>query len=194
MGDGRRIRLSIRRLFRLNSGSATGGLPRLGEMVLSDSALLCATIAGMRRRWAAATVGWVLVIFFSSTSSAARWCESLYEYIFSWMAPAVNQRHFPLLHVLADKSVHFALFFILALLSWNSVIRPARIRFAIVLGIALLVGSTSEFLQRFSPGCDPSVSDVLINFGSAVIGALLAWNHVSTAEMRFVVANRVAKR
>jgi VanZ family protein len=110
------------------------------------------------------------------------------------MVPAVNQRHFPLLHVLADKSVHVGLFFILALLSWNSVMRPARIRFAIVLGIGLLVGSTSEFLQRFFPGRDPSFSDVLINFGSAAIGALLVWNRVSRVEMRFVMANPVAKR
>lgn len=127
----------------------------------------------IRPKWAAGAAGWILLIFFSSTSLAASWCESLYAYISSSFMPAGVEGHNAVLHFVAHKSFHFMLFFILALWLWNAIAAPDRIRLAVVLAGGLIVGTASEYLQRFFPDRDPAIRDVLINFGSAAIGAVV---------------------
>jgi VanZ family protein len=72
--------------------------------------------------------------------------------------------------LLADKSVHVSLFLVLALLLWR-ILPNAPWKIAAILVSGALVGSASEFLQRFFPGRDPAVRDVLINIGGTAIGA-----------------------
>jgi VanZ family protein len=75
------------------------------------------------------------------------------------------------LHFLAEKGVHFTLYFVFGLLLWKTLTLPRRARFVTILAVGLVMGCSSEFLQRFFPGRDPSVRDVLINFTSAALGA-----------------------
>ena len=62
-------------------------------------------------------------------------------------------------YLLADKGFHVFMFVILALLLARIFSGPTS-----VLLIAFFVGVCSEFLQRFFPGRDPAVRDVIINF------------------------------
>lgn len=62
-----------------------------------------------------AVIAWIAVIFFSSTSVAARWCEELYRFLSSVLFRpwAAVESFAPWLHVAAAKSVHITLFSIL---------------------------------------------------------------------------------
>jgi VanZ family protein len=77
------------------------------------------------------------------------------------------------LHLLADKGLHVTLFLILAVLLWKA-IPPMRGKAGFILLAGLVVGSCSEFLQRFFPGRDPALRDVLINLGGTAIGLALS--------------------
>jgi VanZ family protein len=125
-----------------------------------------------RNRWILALIVWIGVIFFSSTSLASQWCEEGFRFlsgiIFSHLHP--DDSSYGLIHLLADKSVHVGLFLVLALLLWR-ILPNAPWKIAAILVFGALVGSASEFLQRFFPGRDPAVRDVLINIGGTAIGA-----------------------
>jgi VanZ family protein len=125
--------------------------------------------------WLFAVIGWIGVIFFSSTSLAAEWCEGGFSYVstllFSNVRPDTSS--YSWLHLLADKGLHVTLFVVLALLLWKAI--PAvRGKAAAVLFVGLVVGSCSEFLQRFFPGRDPAIRDVLINLAGTAIGVLVS--------------------
>ena len=121
---------------------------------------------------------WIGVIFFSSTSLASQWCEQAFRFlsgmIFSHLRP--DESSYGLIHLLADKSVHVGLFLVLGLLLWQA-LPSAHWKIARIILFGAGVGSASEFLQRFFPGRDPAVRDVLINVaGTAIgIGFCLAW-------------------
>lgn len=124
--------------------------------------------------WCLAVVCWILFIFFSSTSLAAEWCEALFrwlsEYLFAGLRPASGS--YNLLHLLADKGFHVMMFVVLALLLWKAYSSIHR-RVWLILLSGLVVGSCSEFLQRFFPGRDPAIRDVLINLGGTALGVCL---------------------
>jgi VanZ family protein len=120
--------------------------------------------------WALATCAWIGVIFFSSTSAAARWCEQAYRTLFGLLRPRDNWPPAPL-HFLADKGLHVSLFLILAILLWTT-IPDSSWKSPVILVFGLTIGSMSEFLQRFFPGRDPAIRDVLINLGGTLIGVV----------------------
>lgn len=117
---------------------------------------------------------WIGVIFFSCTSLAGEWSEALYSEVSGWFGSSSQLQGSETLHFIAEKGVHFTLFFILAVLLWNALPGRRWPRFMAILAIALLIGCCSEFLQRFFPGRDPAIRDVLINFGSAAAGACVS--------------------
>jgi VanZ family protein len=122
-------------------------------------------------RWWYAALAWVGVIFFSSTSLASQWCERAFAFLSELLLgrKVVQQPSFDLVHLLADKGLHVAMFLILAMLLWRALpAGPFRAWQILVLG--LIVGSCSEFLQRFFPGRDPAIRDVLINLGGTALG------------------------
>ncbi|MBV9157526.1 MAG: VanZ family protein [Acidobacteriaceae bacterium] len=125
--------------------------------------------------WAIAVVIWVGTIFFSSTSMAAEWCEQAFNYVVrlifgNWPS---DQPSYGLFHFIADKGFHVALFLILAVLLWKAI--PAgRWKIATIVLFGAFIGSCSEFLQRFFPGRDPAVRDVLINVGGTVVGVVVS--------------------
>jgi VanZ family protein len=121
--------------------------------------------------WILAVVVWIGVIFFSSTSLAAQWCEEAFRLlsaiIFSHLQP--DDSSYGLIHLLADKSVHVGLFLVLGLLLWQA-LPNAQWKIARIILFGAAVGSASEFLQRFFPGRDPAVRDIFINVAGTALG------------------------
>lgn len=136
----------------------------------------------MHRGWAAAAAGWLGLIFLSSTSFVARWCEEVFHAILGDRYAAVPLPGTPehWLHFLAQKSVHVTLFAVFAILLWKA-LPERRSKLALVFLIGGTTGICSELLQRLFPGRDPAVRDALINFGATVAGALAfrAWTRRS---------------
>lgn len=113
------------------------------------------------------------MIFFSSTSIAAEWCERAFHFLVGIIFGGLrNVPSLGLIHLLADKGFHVALFLVLAVLLWNAVPNMPR-KIAVILVCGALVGSASEFLQRFFPGRDPAIRDVLINIAGTALGVWL---------------------
>jgi VanZ family protein len=124
--------------------------------------------------WIVGVVLWIGVIFFSSTSLAAQWCEEGFHFLSTVILGQFGPENpsFGLVHLLADKSVHVSLFLVLAFLLWK-VFRGTPRKFILILVAGAVVGSASEFLQRFFPGRDPAVPDVLLNTASTAVGAVI---------------------
>ncbi len=125
--------------------------------------------------WALAVLGWIGVIFFSSTSLAAEWCEHAFSFLSGILFGHLrtDDPSYGLLHLLADKGLHVMMFLILATLLWK-LLSNSQWKIARILLAGALVGSCSEFLQRFFPGRDPAITDVLINIGGTAIGIVLS--------------------
>ncbi len=142
--------------------------------------------------WIVAVALWIGVIFFSSTALAAEWCEErfhfLSEMIFGRFGP--ENSSYGLIHLLADKSVHVTLFLILAFLLWK-VFRDAPRKTLLIVAAGAVVGSASEFLQRFFPGRDPALRDVLLNATSTALGAAicLTWARHKSRDEKSCVRN-----
>ena len=121
--------------------------------------------------WNLAVLAWTGVIFFSSTSIADQWGEQGFNWLlsifFSHSGPGTSS--YAIFHLLAHKSVHVFLFLVLALLLWKSV-PDGEWKIALILVFGAFIGSCSEFLQRFFPGRDPAIRDVLINVAATGLG------------------------
>lgn len=128
-----------------------------------------------KNAWALAVLAWIGTIFFSSTSLAAQWSERAFHFfsglLFGGLGP--NDPSYGLIHLLADKGFHVALFLILAILLWKA-IPQGKWKIGTVLLFGAFVGSCSEFLQRFFPGRDPAIRDVLINVAGTALGVVVA--------------------
>jgi VanZ family protein len=119
--------------------------------------------------WLLATVAWIAVIFFSSTNLAEQWSEQAFRYLSGQILPAMNPGPLGIMHLVADKGLHVTMFCVLAVLLYLAV--PAmRQKTVLILLAGFLVGSASEFLQRFFPGRDPALRDVLINTAGTALG------------------------
>lgn len=124
--------------------------------------------------WYVAVGAWICVIFFSSTSLALRLCEELFHWLSGLFFPKLppGATSYNLLHLIADKGLHVTLFVVLAFLLWQAqASRPRKVWLILLTG--LIVGSCSEFLQRFFPDRDPAVTDVMINLGGTALGVCL---------------------
>ena len=132
-----------------------------------------------RARWFLLLCFWIVFIFFSSTSVAAEWADLAYYTIVSHAPGAALLENQNVLYLLADKGFHVFMFVILALVLARILTGPTSI-----LLIAFIVGVCSEFLQRFFPGRDPAVRDVIINFSGATIGLGIHWLWKRVGETR----------
>jgi VanZ family protein len=136
---------------------------------------------------------WIGVIFFSSTSSAGNWCTQEF-WAFSIKLFGPNHSSLGILSFLAEKSVHVALFLVLGTLLWMAIkaIEDIPRKIVVILSLGLLIGSASEFLQRFFPGRDPSVRDVLINLGSTAVGVAVSLRFARRRQSRSLSAESEA--
>lgn len=135
----------------------------------------CPSTSKSRTWWRIAVLGWIGLIFFSSTSLAGR----LSEQVFATLSNLLFQgwRSIPgpdhPIHFVAEKGVHVTLFAVLAVLLWQALPDlPRKLGYVILAGTA--VGCGSEFLQRFFPGRDPALRDVCINVSATALGALIS--------------------
>jgi VanZ family protein len=127
-------------------------------------------------RWLLPAAAWIGVIFFSSTASAGNWCTQAF-YSFSTKLWGSTPNHgLGILSFLAEKSVHVGMFLVLGTLLWKAIkaIEDVRGKITAILTLGLLIGTASEFLQRFFPGRDPSVRDILINLAGTAIGVAVS--------------------
>jgi len=122
----------------------------------------------------AALAAWIGVIFFSSTGVAEYWSEKTFCYGAAQLFGSlpVDSWLYRLVHFSAEKSVHVSLFLILAGLL-SACIPGSRRKIPLILFIAAIIGSTSEYLQSLFPGRDPAFRDVCINFLGATAGSVL---------------------
>jgi VanZ family protein len=122
----------------------------------------------------ATLAAWIGVIFFSSTGIAEYWSEKTFCYgaaqLFGTLR--VDSWLYRLIHFSAEKSVHVSLFMILAGLL-SACMPGSRRKIPLILFIAAIIGSTSEYLQSLFPGRDPAFRDVCINFLGAAAGSVL---------------------
>lgn len=127
-----------------------------------------------RKAWLFAVALWISVIFFSSTSLASEWCESTFTYVSGMLLKQLHPHSSPYewVHLLADKGLHVTLFCVLAILLWHA-LPNARKKTLIIIACGAVVGSCSEFLQRFFPDRDPAIRDVLINIGGTAVGVAI---------------------
>jgi VanZ family protein len=122
-----------------------------------------------------ATVTWVAVILFSSSSLAGKWSEEVFRAVSAVLFGQSLRPGNPLygsVHLLADKGFHVTLFTILAILLWMS-LRSASRKITVIIFIGAAVGSISEYVQSFFPGRDPAIRDVFINLAGTVLGTLI---------------------
>jgi len=122
-----------------------------------------------------AVVGWIGVIFFSSTSTASRWSETAFGYLSGIFISSLprDSSSFGVIHLAADKGLHVTLFAVLAVLLFRAMADP-RHKVVRILLFGLTVGCCSEYLQSFFPDRDPAVRDVLINLGGTAVGVLVS--------------------
>lgn len=143
--------------------------------------------------WAWAAFAWVGVIFFSSTSLAGKSSEEAFSalsHLFTHLQPGTSS--YDVMHLLADKSVHIALFTVFAVLLWGALSRiPKKVLWILLIGA--FIGSCSELLQNFFPGRDPAIRDVLINIGGTGLGigvsALISKLRRSTGRLADLVSS-----
>lgn len=134
-------------------------------------------LPGLRKR----RLAWILIhvglVLFSSTNIAGQASEFAFQFYRRWTGLDGGAG----LHLLAEKGVHFTLFFTLGVILYYSLMAPRREKVLWVLLLCLLVGSASEGLQSFFPGRDPSLADVPLNGASGLLGAaLLSWSGLPT--------------
>jgi VanZ family protein len=125
--------------------------------------------------WMTAVTGWIAMIGFSCTSLAGSWSERAFHavsaFLFQQLQLGVGGS--PLVHFLAEKSVHVCLFATFAVLLWNTLPNSFR-KLGYVILAGTLLGCGSEFLQRFFPGRDPALRDVCINAAATICGAVMS--------------------
>ncbi len=110
------------------------------------------------------------LVFFSSTRYAADACE----YAYRFYRGAIGLPGGSWLHLIADKGIHFTLFFSLGMILYLAAGGTRLQRLVWVAAICLAVGSLSEVVQSFFPGRDPSVADTILNAASGALAASLA--------------------
>jgi len=142
--------------------------------------------------WRWAVLFWIGVIFFSSTSMAGQLSEQGFRYLSQTLLGEVpvETQSYSIAHFLADKGVHVTMFCVLATLLWKA-IPPNPRKSLLILGCGAIVGSCSEFLQRFFPDRDPALRDVLINIGGTALGLLIC-RSISSLNRKRISRDRIA--
>lgn len=125
----------------------------------------------MSWRRVAGAIAHLALILSSSTKIADDFSQFAYSfYMSSVETPGPASESVP--HHLAEKSIHFVLFFSFGTWICNSLPWASKRRLWLTILTCLFVGSASEVLQRFT-GRDPSIADVVLNLSSGTLAAAL---------------------
>jgi VanZ family protein len=123
---------------------------------------------------------WLVVIFAGSTSVMSAENTSRYIVPFLiWLKPGISPKTIWIILVVTRKCAHVIEYTILALLLWRALrsvptlhTRSVMIFSAVLLGCALFAAS-DEFHQTFVKSRTPSVRDVFLDVGGALLGLLI---------------------
>lgn len=115
----------------------------------------------------------VALILFSSTRAASQACEYAYRYYRTLLGLGPTASGIG--HILAQKGIHFLLFFSLATWLYYGLQLGRIQRLAWTAAICLLTAFSSEGLQFFMPGRNASLADVILNAASGVLATALLW-------------------
>ncbi len=111
------------------------------------------------------------LIFFSSTRIAGQWAEYAFRFYRSLLGRVATGAE---MHLLAQKGVHFLLFFSLGVWTHNTLNGTRAQKLVWAVCCCVLAGALSESVQLFT-GRDAALADVLLNGASGALGAALAW-------------------
>ena len=123
---------------------------------------------------------WLGVIFVGSTSVMSAEHTSRYVVPFLlWLKPGMSPNAIWTILVVARKCAHVTEYAVLALLLWRAVRSVATLRpktliifGAVLLGCGLFAAS-DEFHQTFVKSRTPSIRDVFLDVGGALLGLLI---------------------
>jgi len=123
---------------------------------------------------------WIGVIFVGSTSVMSAEHTSRYIVPFLlWLKPGISPEAIWTILVVARKCAHLLEYTVLALLLWRALrsipalcAKTLMVVGAVLLGCALFAAS-DEFHQTFVKSRTPSVRDVLLDVGGALLGLLI---------------------
>ena len=123
---------------------------------------------------------WLVVIFAGSTSVMSAENTSRYIVPFLiWLKPGISPKTIWIILVLTRKCAHVIEYTILALLLWRALrsVPTLGTRSVIVFGAVLpgcaLFAASDEFHQTFVKSRTPSVRDVFLDVGGALLGLLM---------------------
>lgn len=123
---------------------------------------------------------WLGVIFVGSTNVMSAEHTSRYIVPFLlWLKPGMSPNTIWIILVVARKCAHVTEYTVLALLLWRALrsvptlhAKSLMVFGAVLVGCALFAAS-DEFHQTFVKSRTPSVRDVLLDVGGAVVGLLI---------------------
>jgi VanZ family protein len=123
---------------------------------------------------------WLAVIFVGSTNLMSAEHTSRYIVPFLlWLKPGMSPQTIWVILVVMRKCAHVTEYAILALLMWRAVrsVPAFSMKMSMSLGAALLgcavFAASDEFHQSFVKSRTPSVGDVLLDVGGALVGLLI---------------------
>ncbi len=123
---------------------------------------------------------WLSVIFAGSTNVMSAEQTSRYMVPFLlWLKPGMSARQVWTVVIVVRKCAHLIEYTVLALLLWRALrsIPALQAKSLMVFGAALLgcalFAASDEFHQTFVKSRTPSVRDVLLDIGGALVGLLI---------------------
>src|SRR5262245_46497838 len=135
---------------------------------------------------------WLAVIFVGSTSVMSAEHTSRYIVPFLlWLKPGMSPKAIWTILVVVRKCAHVTEYTVLALLLWRALrsvptLRPRSVRVfgAVLFGCALFAVS-DEFHQTFVKSRTPSIRDVLLDVGGALLGLLIGASFARRRQKKF---------
>jgi VanZ family protein len=151
-------------------------------LALLGPGLFFAAMIGRFIKYWLVVILWMGLIFAASTQlgrpeNTGRWIRP----ILLWLYPKMPEEKIEKIHYAIRKTAHFVEYAVLGLLVWRflyyepalAVCRP-RI-YATALLICALYAASDEFHQRFVPGREAAVRDVLLDTCGAGFGLATLW-------------------
>ena len=123
---------------------------------------------------------WLVVIFAGSTSVMSAENTSRYIVPFLiWLKPGISPKTIWIILVVSRKCAHVIEYTVLALLLWRALLSVSTLhrRSGMVFGVVLLgctlFAASDEFHQMFVKSRTPSMRDVFLDVGGALLGLLI---------------------
>lgn len=149
---------------------------------LAGGALFFATVIGRFLKYWLPVVLWMVLIFGASTGLGRPENTSrIIRPLLHWLYPKMPEETIEQIHFAIRKSAHFVEYSILGvllsrLIHWDAAWAACRSReFWTALVLAALYAASDEFHQKFVPGREAAVRDVLIDSCGAGFGLAVVW-------------------